>query len=205
MGDFQKAHAFTSRWEGGYVSHEADGGGATNFGVSLRFLRALGADGGDIDGDGDIDADDVRALTKKDAAELMRREFWDALGLDGVKPLCAAVVYDTAVNMGPVFARRAAQQALGVKADGVWGPVTRAALATCDDRKTAAAMCHVRRARYVALAREKPALAVFLRGWLRRVDALESMVEALPAKSGTPVPDGVIVIRRAGGASAEEA
>ena len=205
MGNFERAHAFTSKWEGGFSDHHADPGGTTNFGISLGFLRAQGLEVGDIDGDGDIDAEDIRALTGEDAARLMRREFWDALGLDSVKPLCAAVVYDTAVNMGPVFARRAAQQALGVKADGVWGPVTRAALATCDDRKTAAAMCHVRRARYVALAREKPALAVFLRGWLRRVDALESMVEALPAKSGTPVPDGVVVIRRAGGASAEEA
>lgn len=177
MGNFERAHAFTSKWEGGFSDHHADPGGTTNFGISLGFLRAQGLEVGDIDGDGDIDAEDIRALTGEDAARIMRREFWDALGLDGVKPLCAAVVYDTAVNMGPAFARKMAQKALGVPADGVWGPVTRAAMRTCDDGKTAAAMCHIRRARYHELVQNNAALGAFLKGWLRRVDALEREVE----------------------------
>ena len=48
MGNFEKAHEFTSRWEGGYVNHAADPGGATNFGISLRFLKSQGLDIGDI-------------------------------------------------------------------------------------------------------------------------------------------------------------
>lgn len=107
MGDFAKAHSFTARWEGGFTDHPADPGGVTNHGVSLRFLRGQKED---IDGDGDIDGDDVRALGAEDAARIMRREFWDPMKLDEVKPLCATVLYDAAVNMGAGCARRMAQK-----------------------------------------------------------------------------------------------
>lgn len=178
MGVFEQAHKFTAAWEGGYMEHENDPGGATKYGISLRFLRGLGVNVGDIDGDGDVDADDIRKLTQDDAARLMKREFWDALNLDDVKPLCARVVYDAAVNMGPSYARKMAQKALGVTDDGVWGQVTRAALRMCDDKKTAIAMCHIRRARYHELVRKNPDLSVFLKGWLRRVDSLDGVIES---------------------------
>lgn len=177
MGTFEKAHEFVARWEGGFADHPADPGGMTNYGISMRFLRSLGLEEGDVDGDGDIDADDIRSLTPDDAARIMRRNFWDPLHLDEVKPCCAMVIYDTAVNMGPTYARKLAQQALGVPADGVWGPVTRSALRLCDDRKTAVAMCHIRRARYHELVKGNAALGAFLKGWLRRVDSLEREVE----------------------------
>ena len=195
MDSFERAHAFTRRWEGGLADHPADPGGLTNHGVSLRFLRGLGTAGGDVDGDGDVDGEDIRRLTAEDAARLMRRHFWDALGLDEVKPLCAMVVYDTAVNMGPSFARKMAQKALGVAADGVWGPVTRAALRVCDDAKTAAAMCHIRRARCHDMA--QGGLKVFLKGWLRRVDDLEKTVESAAGTREAPVT-GQVVVRRLG-------
>ena len=177
MGVFEQAHKFTAKWEGGYAEHENDPGGATKYGISLRFLKGLSLELGDIDGDGDIDADDIRKLTQEDAARIMKGEFWDKLGLDDIKPRCAMVVYDTAVNMGPSYAQKMAQKALGVTADGVWGQVTKAALRVCDDKKTAVAMCHIRRARYHELVRKNPDLSVFLKGWLRRVDSLEGEIE----------------------------
>ena len=178
MGIYEKAQTFVSRWEGGYVDNQADPGGTTNFGISLRFLKSQGLDIGDIDGDGDIDADDIRGMTSVVAGRIMKREFWDKMGLDKLgKPLCAMVIYDTAVNMGPGYARKLLQKALGVPADGVWGPVTRSALRICDDRKTAVAMCHIRRARYHELVKGNAALGAFLKGWLRRVDSLERAVE----------------------------
>lgn len=177
MSTFDKAHKFTAKWEGGYGENQNDPGGATKYGISLRFLKQQDFDIGDIDGDGDVDADDVRALTPDDAARLMKREFWDGLGLNEVKERCAMVLYDTAVNMGPSFARRMAQRALGVRADGAWGPVTRGALRECDDKKTAIAMCHIRRARYHELVKKNSKLSEFLKGWLRRVDSLEGEIE----------------------------
>ena len=82
MGCFEKAHAFVARMEGGFVDDPADPGGTTNYGVSLRFLKSQGLEAGDIDGDGDIDADDIRALTPERAAGVLRRAFWDVFPLD---------------------------------------------------------------------------------------------------------------------------
>ena len=177
MGNFADAHAFTALWEGGFADCSADPGGMTNYGISMRFLQSLGLEEGDVDGDGDIDADDIRSLTPEHAARLMRRHFWDPMHLDDVKPLCAMVIYDTAVNMGGRYARIMTQKALGLREDAVWGPLTLSALRTCTDRKTAVAMCHIRRARYHELVGNNSDLLPFLHGWLRRVDALEKAVE----------------------------
>lgn len=180
MGNFEKAHEFTSRWEGGRVGHVADFGGSANDGVSPAALREQ-EDPGDTGEDGDLEGDfdaDVSALMSEGGRRRMRRRFWDALSLDDVKPLCAVVMYDTAVNMGTDCACRLVQKALGLRADGVWGPVTLAALRTCSDRKTAVAVCHLRRARYHELVNGNDSLKPFLDGWLRRVDSLEKTVEA---------------------------
>lgn len=236
---FERAHRFTARWEGGYVCHPDDPGGATNHGISLRFLRGLGIAGssgggaggkacsparpsssaglgvqasraaerkaagerirsfefdeglyaalaaepsaldGDVDDDGRISLEDVRAIRPFLAAAFMRRHFWDAVPLDGLasrRPLCAQAIYDTAVNMGLRTAVELAQRAVGVRVDGIFGPKTLAAFLRVRDRSTAVAICHLRRGRYAELASASPRLRVFLKGWLDRTDALEAEV-----------------------------
>ena len=131
--NFTLAHTFTARWEGGLSDHEADPGGITNHGISLRWVtdlarqakerclrdarqcdtcpRRTGPDCDyfslDLDNDGDIDADDIRACTKEQAARLFRRHFWEALGCDRLPLPLAVTLYDGAVNMG---ASRAVKQ-----------------------------------------------------------------------------------------------
>ena len=74
---FEAAHAHVAKWEGGYFDHPNDPGGVTMYGVSLMFLKGLDLWGGDIDGDGDIDRDDVLAVTKDTARDIFKRHFWD--------------------------------------------------------------------------------------------------------------------------------
>lgn len=176
MSKFTDAHEFTHRWEGGFVNHPSDPGGATKYGISLRFLQQQGEDVGDIDEDGDVDLDDILALTPETAAEIMEANFWTPLQLNKVPPKSALVVYDTAVNMGTSFARRMAQRALGIQADGIWGPLTWEKWRTCDDDATARAMLNLRRARYVELTRNNPKFYAFQKGWFNRVAALSSTI-----------------------------
>lgn len=170
---FARAHAFVAKFEGGFVNHPSDPGGATNYGVSLRFLKAQGLAVGDIDGDGDIDIDDIRTLTPETAADILKRNFWDSLKLDILADDLALVLYDTAVNMGPGTAKRLAQKALCVEVDGKWGPKTWAAFMRCNSRQTALTVIRLRLGSYTALVTNNRKLESFYTGWMRRVHALE--------------------------------
>ena len=62
------------KWEGGFVDDPIDHGGATNMGVTLDTWRKVGYD---KDGDGDIDTDDIKLLTRADATVVLKKFYWD--------------------------------------------------------------------------------------------------------------------------------
>ena len=162
--------------EGGFVSNPNDPGGATKYGISLRFLRELGHAVGDVDGDGDVDADDIRKLSPKKAAELYRREFWDALGLGHLNHQGVATkIFDLAVNMGKVPAVRILQRALikmgnPLVTDGVMGPATLAAANLSLPGILLEQIRATAKARYAELIENNPKLAAFRRGWYNRAE-----------------------------------
>jgi len=184
---FRAAHAFTAKAEEGKT---VDKGGATNYGVSIRFLRGLGVELGDIDHDGDIDVDDIQALTPADAQRLMRLVFWDGLRLDNLPRITAATVYDYAVNAGPVAAVKSLQMAcnfypgVALFLDGVLGRKTRSAVAdiAANDQRDlilAQRVTSSRRAFYRGLYAADAAHP--LAGWLNRCDALDRYCTKLAA------------------------
>lgn len=76
------------------------------------------------------------------------------------------------MNMGPGWARRWVQRAVGTKEDGVWGPMTWAAIKEAPDFISVCNFVEFRRARYEYLAKQNPDLKKFLKGWMNRVNAL---------------------------------
>jgi len=166
--------------EGGFVDDPADPGAATNWGISLKTLAALGdldGDGyrdGDRDRDGDVDADDVRALERGDAIAIYRRQWWDRYGYDRVDRLFIATkLFDLAVNMGPRQAHLIVQRALRatdqpVAEDGILGPETLAAINNAPAFELMSAMRSEAAGFYRALIAKRPKLARFERGWLSR-------------------------------------
>jgi len=160
--------------EGGLSEHPNDPGGVTHWGISLTWLQRLGLAEGDIDGDGDVDADDVRALPRERAIELYRRYWWEPLRLSEVRDLGVATkILDLAVNMGSGTAVRLLQQALrvageDVAVDGILGSQTLGAV----NRVNPALLLELYRVQaaryYHQLVDRRPELVVFERGWLRR-------------------------------------
>ena len=79
MADFAKALSFVLGNEGGFSNDPNDAGEATNYGISLRFLRSLPDDKLRAYGfyvPPDVVAGEKMLLTQ--ATNLYKGEFWDA-------------------------------------------------------------------------------------------------------------------------------
>ncbi|MDP2357153.1 MAG: glycosyl hydrolase 108 family protein [Beijerinckiaceae bacterium] len=153
--------AFTLKYEGGYVDHPADPGGATNLGVTRATLAKWRGR--------PVTKADVRALSRDEAAQIYNRYYWEPCGGPRLPAGVDALVFDWAVHSGPSRAIRALQKVLGVTIDGSAGPALQQAIQKADVTRTIRDLCSERRK---FLARLK-GFAVFGRGWSRRVDALE--------------------------------
>ncbi len=111
--------------EGGYVNDPDDPGGATKHGVTIGTLRALGID---LDRDGDVDIDDVKALTPPDAVKIFKQHYFQKPGISKLPLSVQASVFDMYVNAG-ANAVRILQRLMGlfgvpVSIDGQIGPQT---------------------------------------------------------------------------------
>nr|WP_295389438.1 glycosyl hydrolase 108 family protein [uncultured Thiodictyon sp.] len=69
VDDFPRCVAVTLAQEGGYVDDPQDPGGATNMGITLETLRHWRDDDS-------LGPDAVRALTRTDACEIYRADYW---------------------------------------------------------------------------------------------------------------------------------
>ena len=199
MGTFETAMVFVFEWEGGFVDHPLDPGGPTNMGVSLRWLRDVGL-AGDINKDGDVNADDIRALTPEQVESLFKARFWKPQGLDELPRGPAIAHFDCSVNTGSGRAGRIMQEVCNfhpgdiLAVDGKVGPKTRQRVREiCEDdvaeRVFAARLLAGRKRFYDTLANRPVVRTVhgrpvetypyraFHRGWLNRVSALAVHLE----------------------------
>lgn len=176
MSRFDYAVDCVLHHEGGYVDHKNDPGGATNFGISLRFLQKQNIVDGDFDGDGDVDADDIRAMTREDAKNAYKKAFWIPNKINDIKSsLIATKVFDMAVNMGGRQAWKLVQRActkLGVVLtdDGIAGPKTLSGVNSML-AKDYILLREIRKQQmefYEGLVSKRPKLSVFALGWYRR-------------------------------------
>ncbi len=107
-------------YEGGYVNHPLDPGGATNMGITHKTLsRYRGAK---------VTRADVRNLTFEEASNIYRKFYWHPCCCDLMPAGLDIALFDCAVNQGPPRAIRFLQQAVSTKADGAIGPITLAAI-----------------------------------------------------------------------------
>ena len=137
--------------EGGDADDPRDPGGKTRWGISQRAYPFL----------------DLSTLTREGAIALYRRDAWTPIRGDALPEAIAFQVLDAAVNHGVLRAVGALQQALGVRVDGVVGPLTRAAAADADPVTLILAYNAARLDFYVRLR----TFPTFGRGWTRRIAA----------------------------------
>lgn len=151
--------------EGGYVNHPADRGGPTKYGITRKTLAAYRKCA--------VTADDVKALTKAEAAEIYRVEYYFGPKIDGLPESVQEQVFDIAVNSGPVRGVRLMQKALialgsDIVEDGKIGPKTIKAAQSFPCLYINNVLVYLRIDFYNNLCKEEASQKVFLRGWLAR-------------------------------------
>ena len=159
--------------EGGLSNHAADKGGLTNFGVTqrtyddFRILRSLPKQ--QVNG---IDSHEV---------ECIYGAYWKDAKCDRIPEPLDLLVFDCAINSGAGRALKLLQRALGINADGLWGPVTVDSLyeEIAADRVTE--LCHIylneREGWYHTIVGADPHQQVFLKGWLDRLAHLAEEIQ----------------------------
>ncbi|MGZ8164094.1 MAG: glycoside hydrolase family 108 protein [Methylobacter sp.] len=158
------------RIEGGYVNHPNDKGGPTQYGVTLKTLEAWRNE--------DLEARDVQLLSKSEAAEIYEANYYLQPGINHLPESLQPVVFDMAVNMGPLRAIKLMQQVIHkmgtpITIDGHIGPRTRqSAVIACNvyGSEVLRQICALRKDCYREIAAHDPSQRVFLAGWIKRSD-----------------------------------
>jgi lysozyme family protein len=157
--------------EGGYVNHNNDRGGPTNFGITKETLEAWRHK--------KLTADDVKALSRTEAFTIYKHNYYLNSGITGLPILIQPIVFDMAVNMGPSGGIKLLQKLLNkisvrVVVDGNIGYATRySASEACKNYPDTIInlITTARIERYKAIAARDPEQKVFLSGWIARAES----------------------------------
>ena len=146
-----------------------------------RAAKRLGLD---VTGEGEIDIGDVRALSREQAAEIFRKNYFEDTGVSRLPPSIQPSVLDMYVNSGSnavrILQELLIEMGIDVAVDGAIGPQT---VGACE-RALALAPEHLvdaygiaRRNYYYRIADARPQLRKFARrrdggkgGWIKRAE-----------------------------------
>ena len=180
---FLSSLPFVLRWENGYVDNPDDPGGATNRGITQRVYNDWRSHHG-------LGVRDVRLIDDEELRAIYQTCYWVPPQCDLLSGPLDLVQFDTAVNMGVGRAIRMLQASLGCLVDGDFGPGTQHAADTCDIGTTVKKYCERRESYYRTLAQNNPRLAIFLKGWINRLNALRRDVGLPDHEAAVPLDLG---------------
>jgi lysozyme family protein len=187
-----KAFVFAQRWEGGYVNHPNDHGGATNLGVTQRVYDQYRLDNGQS-------RQSVRDITKQEAQAIYVQGYWNQVKGNQLSPLTSISLVDFAYNSGPSRAIHEMKRFLrengydipmtgegrdvrNEKLDSKTIEATKAYVSQYGDEKLAQGINTERRQFVQNIVDRNPDQKVFLKGWNNRINALEGYVRELSSE-----------------------
>lgn len=164
--------------EGGYQKHPHDRSGAgTKFGITQevydawRTLRRLSLR-------------DVVNLTRDEARQIYHDDFIVEPRFDKIRdPWLRLCVVDFGIHSGPPRAARFLQEIVGVKVDGIVGPITLAAVNGSDGIQVGLYLCAKRQKFLARLISRDSTQRSFAAGWMNRI---ADILLAIPARMEMP-------------------
>lgn len=141
--------------EGEPTNDPRDPGGLTKFGIAKRSHPNV----------------DIMNLTKEEAADIYRREYWNPIHGDALPAGLDLLVFDSAINQGVKPAVLMLQLAAGAQGDSVMGSETLAAV-NRKPKEEVAIMFAARRAKRYAV---NPNVGIYGTGWYKRLFVVFSL------------------------------
>ena len=118
---------------------------------------------------------DVWESTEDERAAVYHELYWQPMQCEKMPLAIAYMVFDCSVLHGVNFAPKAAQYAIGVRQDGVIGPVT---LAAAKAQNPLRVLDRMREKRWERM-QSRPSFPKFKAGWKKRLDDVERNVKSL--------------------------
>lgn len=169
MAGYVEALPFTLAYEGGFVHHPDDRGGATNRGVTQEVYDAWRTDH-------DLPVRSVRDIEDHEVEALYFERYWLAGKCDALPWPASRVHFDACVHHGIVGAAKLLQRAVGVDDDGKIGPMTLAAVGDHPSEYLAGDMLDERLLYMARIVKARPSQSVFIEGWIKRCIELRKSV-----------------------------
>lgn len=168
MADIRILAPFIQSWEGGFANDPDDSGGATMKGVTIatytEYCRRKGKPTPTVA--------DLKRISEQEWLDVLKTMFWDPWQADKIKSQgIANICVNWGWGSGVKTAIKAVQTCLGLKADGVVGPQTLAALNKSSvSYRPVFTFNRIKAERAAALLQiaKRKNNAKFLNGWLRR-------------------------------------
>lgn len=159
---------FILQWEGGFVNDPADLGGATNKGVTIgtfrEFRKRKGLPAPTVD--------DLKNISESEWHDIFKSLYWDRWKADEIKSQAVANILVDWVWASGSHGIKRPQRLLGVKADGIVGKQTIAAV-NAMDAATLFKMIKDDRAKFIdEICKARPANERFRKGWTNRINSI---------------------------------
>lgn len=150
------------QYEGGFVNHPQDPGGATNKGITLTTFREAMKNQR-------LGVEDLKKITVSQVEKIYKASYWSKCRCDELPSGVDLVVFDQAVNSGVKRSVQWLQTIVKVPADGVIGPYTLEAVPRMATADIINQLCDLRLS-FLRYVRNGSLWLTFGRGWQARVD-----------------------------------
>lgn len=166
MTKIEKYGIFCRSWEGGWSNHPNDKGGATMQGVTYKvfceFRKAKGLPQPSVL--------DLKNISDKEWDSILRWHTWHKARLDEINDEWVTYLLADCVWMSGAGYLKRVQSILGLKPDGIFGPITLKKLNSMNGQSLFNILWKQRESFYKGISTGSN--SVFLKGWMRRLSAV---------------------------------
>lgn len=155
------------KWEGGFVNHPNDKGGATNKGITIgtfkyyRIMKDLPSPS----------VNDLKNISDEEWMDVLKTQYWNKWKADQINNQSIANLLVDWVWGSGVYGIKYPQQVLGVAADGIVGTKTLSAINDYPNQEELfQKLWNRRKQHFEDIAKRDLSQKVFLKGWINRLN-----------------------------------